>query len=298
MALILSLILPGLGQVYVGRPARGAVFWGAGVVLIPLAARLSLLGPPAWIWVVNLLGLICTCIVYAVSAAHAYRRAGHIGSGFSPAWYNRLSVYVVLLLCGHFVMSGIIWKHTAETVTRVYRVPSVSMMPTLLPGDYFLADKRRQRVMNEIRRGDLIVFSSVDGMKQRQVKRAIGLGGDRIEITGSRVRINGNLTARREIKKPQESYAKRMTGRYAFYRETLGSSEYTTMWEKSLYRDNVMVVVPKDHIFVLGDNRDNSHDSRHFGPLPLTSVYGKPLQICFSLDHGLVRWNRIGRLLE
>ena len=296
--MILSILLPGLGQVYNGRLAQGAVFWGAGVVVIPLAARLSLLGPPAWIWVVNLLGLICTFVVYVASAAQAYFKAGHIGGGFKPAWYNRLAVYVVFLLCGHFVMSGIIWKHTAETVTRVYRVPSVSMMPTLLPGDYFLADKRRQRVMNEIRRGDLIVFSSADGNKQRQVKRVIGLGGDRIEITGTRVRINGDLTAKREIKKPQGSFAKGMTGRYGFYREILGSSEYTTIWEKSLYRDNVMVVVPKDHIFVLGDNRDNSHDSRHFGPLPLTGVHGKPLQVCFSLGRGLVRWNRIGRLLK
>jgi signal peptidase I len=142
------------------------------------------------------------------------------------------------------------------------------------------------------------------------VKRCIAVAGDTVQIINKKVYINGKLQA--------EPYVQ-FTDRRVFPSINLPLQEYQQEWEKGRFleradgfyaRDNFgPIVVPKGTIFALGDNRDNSSDSRFFGPIPIDYVKGKPMVIYFSSRAGpniariilsphRIDWTRIGRIIK
>jgi signal peptidase I len=131
-------------------------------------------------------------------------------------------------------------------IVEAYRIPSESMVPTLEVGDRVLANKFVYRFWSP-KRGDIVVFDSVDeGEDQTLIKRVVGLEGDEIQVQGGVLYVNGE---------PQkEPYLNEDLPFVGFYGPT---------------------VVPKGNIFVMGDNRANSADSRVFGPLPLENLRGE-----------------------
>jgi signal peptidase I len=189
-------------------------------------------------------------------------------------------------------------------VVQAFKIPTGSMEQNLLIGDHLLVNKfvfgpalsgieRTLLPMKEIQRLDVIVFKYPEEPERDFIKRVIGLPGDRIELRQKRVYLNGkrleepyvyyleNPPALPEGDSPSDSHSQ---GLSADPRETYGP-----------------VTVPPDHYFVMGDNRDNSQDSRYWGFLPRENIKGRGLVIywSYSLDAGNIltgtRWGRILR---
>ena len=131
-------------------------------------------------------------------------------------------------------------------VVEAYRIPTESMVPTLEVGDRVLANKFIYR-FTEPKRRDIVVFDSVDeDDDQTLIKRVVGVAGDEIQVQGGVLYVNGEAQ--------DEPYLNDADLSRGFYGPT---------------------VVPEGHIFVMGDNRGNSADSRVFGPLPLENLRGE-----------------------
>lgn len=174
-----------------------------------------------------------------------------------------------------------------------YKIPSESMVPTLLVGDHILVNKfiygvkiplLRKIIVpgKDPQRNDIIVFIYPKDRSKDFIKRVIGVGGDKIEIKNKKIFIND---------KP--------------YNDTFGIYSDNVILPVALEtRDNYgPVTVPKNSLFVMGDNRDRSMDSRFWGFVDLKDVEGKAFIIYWSWDydqpilHGL-RWERLGKLLH
>jgi signal peptidase I len=176
-------------------------------------------------------------------------------------------------------------------VVQAFKIPTGSMEPNLLIGDHLLVNKfvfgpsrtaleRMVLPIDEIRRGDVIVFKYPEEPERDFIKRVIGLPHDTIEVRAKRVWINGQridepFVYYLEPPPPEDSEAAResSTGPERYY-DTAGD----------LRERYGPVTVPADHYFVMGDNRDNSQDSRYWGFLPHANIKGRALVIYWSYD--------------
>lgn len=144
-------------------------------------------------------------------------------------------------------------------VAEIYRVPSRSMEPALAPGDQVVVVRFHRG--EGPRRGEVVVFEDVEG--RAWIKRVIGLPGDAVAVEGTHVAINGSTLA--------EPWARGVSAR--------GRSVH---------------LVPAGHYFVMGDNRENSDDSRAWGFVPREAMLGRARLVCWSrADEGGVRWERL-----
>lgn len=173
-------------------------------------------------------------------------------------------------------------------VVQAFKIPSGSMLQTLQIGDHILVNKFIYGVklpfinktiipLTEPEYEDIVVFKYPVDPSKDFIKRVIGVEGDTIEIRNKELYRNGKAVGKND---------------YAIYTE---SKKYISEG------DNLgPIVVPRDSLFVMGDNRDNSHDSRYWGFVPLKSVKGKALIIYWSWNSEKknVRWSRIGDLLK
>ncbi|HTQ06559.1 MAG TPA: signal peptidase I, partial [Polyangiaceae bacterium] len=179
-----------------------------------------------------------------------------------------------------------------RNVLEAFRIPSASMLPTLLPGDLLFALKGP--AAHTAARGDLVVFTSSRDPPQDFVKRVIGVGGDHVELDGYGVRINGTPLVTK-LETADFVAQGDDTVRGELWSESVGGHSYRVLHDAShAWRDKVDTTVEPDHVFLLGDNRDNSMDSRQFGSVPLTALKGRVALIWASFDDQGVRWDRFG----
>jgi len=175
-------------------------------------------------------------------------------------------------------------------VVKMYKIPSRSMVPTLLVGDQLVVNKFiyglkipyfRNTIIpiTDPQRGDIIVFIYPKDRSLDFIKRVIGTGGDKIEIQDKKILINGQV-----------------------FTDTTGIYTDKMIYPGSVQpRDNFgPVTVPEGSLFVMGDNRDESMDSRFWGFVDLKDVQGKALIIYWSWnpDEREIRWQRLGNLLH
>ncbi|MGH9379815.1 MAG: signal peptidase I [Thermoanaerobaculia bacterium] len=164
-------------------------------------------------------------------------------------------------------------------LVQPFQIPSESMQGNLLVGDHILVNKfvlqpwggRGYGVLpvRQIERGDVIVFKFPRDPRQDFVKRCVGLPGDVVEIAAKGLYVNGEAVA--------EPYVQLIDSR-TYPRSLLLAERFSR-------RDNYgPVTVPADHYFCLGDNRDNSNDSRFWGPIPGRLVKGRALFVYWSFD--------------
>ncbi len=194
-----------------------------------------------------------------------------------------------------FIIAILIAVVIRTFIVQAYKIPSRSMVPTLLVGDHLLVNKFIYGVkipvirttiipVTEPRRGDIVVFEYPQDRSKDYIKRVIGVGGDKIAIHNKNIYINDQL-----------------------YKDKHGIYSDSTFYPAMVQpRDNYgPVIVPKGSLFVMGDNRDESYDSRYWGFVELKDLEGKALIIYWSWnseeqDNILkkIRWERLGTLLN
>lgn len=169
---------------------------------------------------------------------------------------------------------------------HLYSIPAASMEPTLLVGDHMLAGNGPFRP-DEIGRGEVIVFLTEDNVNF--VKRVIGIGGDRVQMVDGAVVLNGETLPTEAVGQyeTEDHYGQKSST--PMMRETLDGRSYETLDTRpDVAGDNTkLFVVPEDHVFVLGDNRDNSSDSRfQIGFVPVKRIVGIVRTIYWSPKRG------------
>ncbi len=257
VAALLSAIAPGVGQIYAGRPVRAAIFFGALLAIQGVIAVGTLLMPPSLVplllFAVAAITITVGVYIFAIVDAVRLVREGSIST---CSWYVLVAavagVYLaieVLLMAAPVVRAYQPW-HT-------YDVASASMEPTLRRGETFIADTAYYD-SNHPNRGDVVVYRLPKDPDTVSVKRIVALAGDRIAFRDGHAFIGGTPVL--------EPYAKS------------GSLDapFSTLAE---------MTVPANTVFVAGDNRDNSEDSRDLsghGPVPIDQLLGRATEIVVS----------------
>ncbi len=192
-------------------------------------------------------------------------------------------------------------------IVEPYKIPSGSMIPTLLIGDFILVKKYQYGIRvpvtnniiidnNKPDYGDIIVFQYPNNKKINYIKRVVALPGDNIEYVNKELRVNGKTYRQKpEIMFPSSS-------EYSIddvYKEKNFSSSYNIL-KSQAPSQNFKYTVPVNSYFVLGDNRDNSNDSRYWGPVPYENIIGEAFYIWMywnpSSSHSIM--DRIGTFLD
>jgi signal peptidase I len=198
-------------------------------------------------------------------------------------------------------------------VIAAYKIPTGSMVPTLKVGDFIFAYKLPYGIpipfsggdrwaMQLPKRGDVVVFRYPNNRDVNYVKRVVGLPGDRIAIKNKKLQINDQESG--YVPLPDE-VIQDLPGfeYYSAYQEVLEQSTHSVIRNRADEADFFgPVVVPPGHIFVLGDNRDSSDDSRYWGTVPLRNLEGRVIMIWMSFDwlnrwgnerYPSIRWERV-----
>jgi signal peptidase I len=203
----------------------------------------------------------------------------------SRDFINEWSINILILLFG------------TTTLVQAFIVPTPSMDATVRVGDHLLVDKlayapagsftRHFLPYTEPKRGDIIVFRYPMDIQQNYVKRVMGVPGDHIRIVDKVVYLNG--------KPLQEPYTQHVFPGLEPYRDNFPSQPSGPVYPRAveMIEHNVVngeLVVPADSYFAMGDNRDNSLDSRYWGFVPRENIIGKPLVIFWSYDAPTEDW--------
>jgi len=271
--------MTGLGHLYAGNPKRGLILFGIWSFWALLCSVILLTVPNIFIIIIFLIGgfaFFVFCVVDAFSIAKKRKE------NYEPAKYNRWFVYL-----GYFVILSLISALlSAGFKTNAFNITSGSMEPVLLVGDSILVNEviygvkipiLRKTIIpvTDPKRDDIVVFIYPVDRSMSLIKRVIGVAGDKIEIVNKKIFINDKN-----------------------YKDSYGVFKDSDILPQSVEpRDNFgPVTVPENSIFVMGDNRDESLDSRYWGFVDLRDIEGKAFIIYWSWDSDLhrPRWERFG----
>ena len=269
-AVLLSLLVPGLGQVYNGDLRRGLRLWTVLIALVVVSSWLGLLDHFAGLVLVTVAGVGLQFYILF----DAWNGARRVGELESPRW-DRWWVYVGLIVLSLVVVTpGVRWV----LPVRTYFIPAGSMEPTVKPGDHLVA-RVRGPGLGEVERGDVVILRSPEDPAVEIVKRIVGLPGEELDIRDKVVYIDAE---------PLDEEA------FAWFADSTLYPDSSAVPGLARLRDQFgPFVIPEGAVFVLGDNRDQSYDSRFLGPVPLSYLRGKPLYIHWNRDR-----SRIGRRIE
>jgi signal peptidase I len=298
LAAFKSLVLPGLGQWHNGQIDRAVWFFLAFALLsVPGVAVVALWLPPAWTAPALAAGLLLTLGVWIGSVVDAWRTARRgppplldplpgLATPGTPVWRMAGVTLLLILLCD-FVALPLLMLAVRGYAVEPFRIPSASMAPALWPGDLVFADKRyAHRFFGApVRRGDVVVFAYPNDRTLLYVKRVVALPGDRVQMRGSELRVNGEpspVPLAPGMPVAELAAAPIPPG-------GLPPEKRPADWD---------LVVPPGQVFVMGDRREASVDSRDFGPVPMQDVVGRVRQVWFSWGSQGVRWERLGHVVR
>jgi signal peptidase I len=285
LALLMSLVLPGFGQLYNGEVNKAIwIFLAFSFVMVGLTPFVALHITGKLMAVLVAAGLLLTLVIWVYSMRDARRTAARSQEYVLQHW-QKSGVYAAVFILLNGVLLPSLTVYVRERQVETFRIPASSMLPTLMPGDLVFADKRYNCHWcgQAVVRGDIVVFTYPNNRTLYYVKRVIGLPGERVEVRNGAVRINGR-SLRAGAPEGMEGDA---------------AKQWRVSWsERAPHLPDTDLIVPAGQVFLMGDNRNLSEDSRLFGPVPLRDVVGKLRQVWFSAGDGQVRWNRMGVVLE
>jgi len=297
-AIMFSLIMQGLGQVYCGKLARGLVFNFLSILPLPITIYLfSVSRSPALAPITIALFLVAVIIQLIAIIDSAYL-AKRTKTDYELKDYNRWYVYVLLIL---IVTGGSIGSalYLRDQTLEAFRVPAASCYPNIVPNDRILANKSVYKGTDP-QRGDMVIFINPDNRQQNYIKRVVAIAGDTVEIKDGQLYINDEKLQRRKL--PQstlDNIRVKIEGEPLdgeIFEEVNADTKYNIILAKpphdKMSHDFEKVTVPKHHCFALGDNRNLSYDSRHFGPVLLATIKGRADYLyCPAKD-----WSRFGKI--
>lgn len=221
-----------------------------------------------------------------------------------PERGDEVKAFTLLALFGVTVVALLLWVAFALIVAdgpqvRFYSIPSSSMQPALMPGDYVTVHFFANSGERSVRRGEIVAYALPTDEFATYVKRVIGIPGDTLAMINGALQLNG----------------RRMPEPYAWNADTTGDpGDADFDWQRKYVvgppsrdtaryipsRDNWgPIALPPGKYFVLGDNRDNSNDSRYGGFVPARDILGQPRRVYLSRDsRGGIRWSRFGRRIR
>jgi signal peptidase I len=282
-AVVLTLCVTGLGHLYAGRPRAALAFVLAGHLYGVALLMLTLSRPSA---AELLFAVVIGVLLVLTAIVHSSLAAKRAAQPYELRWYNRWWIYVLVLLFAWFVWRPGLQAMIRHSVLNAYRIPSPAMEPSILVGDFLFADSRAAaRRMPQ--RNDVVIFSSLTQPGLTLIKRVIGLPGDTLLTRDGQLYRNGQAVA--------EPWIRPLTSA-----DSIPLVQETTPVPSRAQPPTMLnwgpVVVPAGQLFVMGDNRPDSYDSRFWGTLPADQIVGRPLSLYFSIDLPAmhIRWDRIG----
>jgi signal peptidase I len=292
VAALLGFFLPPLGMLYVARPGLAAIYFALTLVIGTI--NFLVLREPEWTLVAAAL------VVSLVCAVQAYRFARDFREVRRP-WYSHGPglAFVIVTFIG-MVTGSRAWLY------EPFREMSASMLPSIEPRAHLIVKKygygnyrtytihfARGPITSELSRGDVVVFESPENRSVDFIKRIVGLPGDTVAYFSKRLWVNDQEVPRKQI---QDYVQKDRLGGSLQFLERLGESEYPILIDAeakfippvrsfplidhcTFTKEGMSCRVPPGHYFVLGDNRDNSSDSRLWGFVPAENIVGKVLTV-------------------
>lgn len=293
LAFLLGLFLPGLGQLYNGQVNRAAWFMLASWVFgIPLIGLLVSYFPDSWTASLMLGSIALALISWFISCIDAFVQARKLKNYTAAAWQGA-GTYLFLILLVTVCLFPLLTQQVRKHWIEPFRIPSASMEPALIAGDFIYADKHYNCLGCDavIQRGDIITFTYPNNRNMGYIKRVIGLPGDQIKIRGQTVNVNNKALT---VQSAEQNGAIVVQERYE-------TKQWPVIWKNPrAVIPATDLTVPTGQVFVLGDNRTNSNDSRYFGTVPLADITGRARQVWFSYNRevGGLQWNRAGLVLH
>ena len=289
IAAVLGLFIQPAGMLYVARPGWAAAYFALALIIV--------LGNVFVLRDRELAGNAIALLVAIICAIHAYRLARDSKVLRRP-WYSRRYGLVAIVAAFALLVLG-----TRAFLFEPFRFPSGSMTPSIGPRAHLIVKKwgygnygtygihlMRTGMSSEVRRGDILVFEYPEDKALSYAQRVVGLPGDRISYFNKRLKVNDQEVPLRRI---GDYVHKDRAIRSLQYLERLGDREYAILIEaeapaaippvkafpfdeRCAYTpEGLFCRVPDGHYFVLGDNRDNSSDSRIWGFVPARNILGK-----------------------
>ncbi len=268
LTVLLGVLLPGFGQIYLGQISKGILIF----LLVSFGTVIQIL-----------LSSVLAVLLYVYFVYDAYRRAREL-NGLPKLTVIKLSGFIAGIFLLVIIWRFISLKGVESVAFQFFNIPSGGMRPTMIEGDRLISNNlfyglhipySRKYLFrySAVKRGDLVIFIAPSeaiepyereaNVKKSFSKRCVGIPGDKIEIRNKKLYLNDVL---------QEEP-------YATYTDTFNDNRPKL--------DNFgPAIVPPEHYFMLGDNRDCSRDSRFWGPLPEEYVIGKAWLIYYPIN----RW--------
>lgn len=294
IAALLGFFVSPLGLLYVGMPKLAALALGIGLALGLSAFFIPTLGASTAVS----LGQIGLCIVWAVAAYKiAARKTGEAPTAWYSRWYGLLAVSACLL-------GAIIFLRAFAY--EPFRVPSSAMLPTLPMGSNVIVQKwgyghyttfglrlGSGAISGPLERGDLLVFDYPRDPAQTYIKRIVGLPGDKVIYRDKRVFVNGVDVRGKQLEDHLDDHNLRYSQRYQEklgrivhdilirpdVQSWLGDPARTLPAQCVIDHETLTCDIPAEKYFVMGDNRDNSADSRYWGFVSAKAIIGKVVHI-------------------
>jgi signal peptidase I len=284
----MSLLWAGGGQVYNGEPRKAVLFLAAWLAIAAVLVVLSnVAAPTPALFAIVLLLVVINFGIFIWAVVDAFRQARRVPM-LALKRYQRVWCYLLFFALWVAVVEGA----GALMGWRSFTTASASMMPTVPPGDYFLAQRYGRNQMPQ--RGDLVIFHHPRDRQLDYFKRLVGLPGDRVELRRGDLYVNGVMLERQHVGTWQSAAG----GPAEIYVETTLDGRHYRIAKSELERvvDNVPeIVIPAGRYYVLGDNRDNSIDSRdpNTGFIGQDDIIGRAYTVWWSSSP-----SRIGTQLE
>ncbi|MCD4722456.1 MAG: signal peptidase I [Desulfobacula sp.] len=287
VALVLSIAATGLGHVYCGKLTKGLILFFISFAFAPIIVTgiQSMSSTFSLILVIFSVLILVGVFIYAV--IDAFFIAKRMDSPFVLKEFNRWYIYLLFIVVSISYPTNLS-SNIRSHIIQAFTIPSASMVPSILKGDYVLLNKFIYNTQSP-QRGDVVVFVNPNDRHKNWIKRIVALPNDTIEIRNKVLFINDEPLAYRSISKTKLSIIQdQITG--SVVEEINGTTNYQIMLSNNSGANFRKMKVPNGHCFVLGDNRGNCEDSRHLGPIPLRDVMGRVDFIYLPAE----TWSRFG----
>jgi signal peptidase I len=270
ITIILSMLQPGLGHIYLGKFKMGVLLYFLINMLGLIIIFTGLIETFTGLSIILIVSLIISFAVI-IHSIFLYKNNKQIKSKSYSKWYFYLFILVLM-----FIIDKGIYK-IFKFYYQPSKVASISMENAVLSGDWILCDNFYYNKHNVVR-NDIVVFEP-KGSSKKTISRVIGLPGDTVEIVNKNIFINNT--------KLEQPYTKYIDDQVI--PSTIENVRFKIIWEENEVRkfmgtrDNFnKFVVPENSFFVMGDNRDVSKDSRYLGCIQRNKILGKPSYIYYS----------------